>query len=133
MSIPTDCHDCEHLKSFDEPHEAGQLCALADQIAAFNIADGTVIDPPNWCPLKLEAIAPNYRKEVITIKHSSLPPPNESKYSRTCTVCNEGLLLMRRDKTTLILQPEDNCLLCGQSYFYEDIEDVRATDWARKR
>lgn len=131
MSIPTDCHDCEHLKSFDEPHEAGQLCTLADRIVAFNLADGTVIDPPNWCPLRLDAIAPNYRKEVITVKHSSLPRGSDTFYPRKCPVCSEGVLLMRRDKTTLILQAEDNCLLCGQSYFYEDIDEIRKNDWAK--
>lgn len=38
-----------------------------------------------------------------------------------CPVCNDGLLLMKRDFTSFNLLSDDRCISCGQSFIYTDI------------
>ena len=40
---------------------------------------------------------------------------------RLCPVCEEGVLLGRRDDETLEMLKTDNCILCGQSFVYNDL------------
>lgn len=77
-----------------------------------------------WMPKNLEA-------PPIKVKHANLASlTDRSRYARKCPVCEEGTLLMCREKDTLVLREDDRCLLCGQTVIYEDIDDVRKHDWA---
>ena len=52
----------------------------------------------------------------------------ESKYKSKCPKCSDGLLLMRRDSVTCRLQDFDNCISCGQTFLYLDIDDLRKAE-----
>jgi len=68
----------------------------------------------------------NADKPVREVKHSALERAStESLYRSHCPVCEEGVLLVRRDSKTAKLLAEDNCIRCGQRYKYLDIETLR--------
>jgi uncharacterized protein (DUF983 family) len=70
-------------------------------------------------------------KPAIKIKHADLESRGtKTQLARICPTCKEGTLLMHRNPTSLVLKKDDYCILCGQSYEYTDIEDVRNQDWA---
>jgi len=62
----------------------------------------------------------NFRKKPIKIKHASLERTDSSIYRSKCTVCEEGILPMRRKKDST-LSNKDNCMFCGQPFIYTDI------------
>lgn len=66
------------------------------------------------------------KNKVLVIKHAELERASDSSLFRSkCPVCKEGLLLVQRDQVTLKLVEYDNCILCGQLFRYEDIEEIR--------
>lgn len=78
-----------------------------------------------------DVVAINADKPAIKVQHADLEARgSKTQYARVCPTCKEGTLLMHRNPTTLMLAPDDYCILCGQSYEYTDIEDVRNQDWA---
>jgi len=40
---------------------------------------------------------------------------------RICPICEDGVLLGRRDNETLEMLKTDNCILCGQRFVYKDL------------
>jgi hypothetical protein len=68
----------------------------------------------------------SYHCPPIHVKHAELERLNdESMFRSRCPQCKEGMLMVRRDQTTLALLPLDNCCLCGQHYIYDDIDSLR--------
>lgn len=68
--------------------------------------------------------ASNLRAPVLDVRHAQLERSDDSPYRSVCPMCHEGLLLMRRDPQTFILQDTDICCSCGQRFKYIDIEEV---------
>jgi uncharacterized protein (DUF983 family) len=76
-------------------------------------------------------VAVNTDKPAIEVKHADLESRGtKTQLSRVCPTCKEGTLLMHRNPNTLTLKENDYCILCGQSYVYTDIDEVRKLDWA---
>jgi hypothetical protein len=71
----------------------------------------------------LEALKPiiNLDKPVLEIKHADLSSWDDSLYERKCPVCDDGLLLVRRNFNTLVLEEYDMCVACGQRVRYLNI------------
>lgn len=67
----------------------------------------------------------NINKPAIKVRHSELQRDGDSKYRSQCPVCKVGLLLMERDRITFQLKETDRCTHCGQSFIYEDIQEIR--------
>lgn len=70
----------------------------------------------------------NIRKVTKKVRHVDLPliEGSDSMFRRKCPTCEEGILCVRRDPHDgFRLSAFDNCLLCGQTYFYTDIDDLR--------
>jgi len=61
------------------------------------------------------------RFNPIITKYSDLIPVGRDTYKVECPMCDEGVLLLRRDPVTWHLLPDDNCISCGQSFHYVDI------------
>ncbi len=58
----------------------------------------------------------------VIVKHAALQRAEpDSPHKSICPACKVGLLLMRRNKTTFLLENKDNCILCGQMVEYSDI------------
>lgn len=69
-------------------------------------------------------IVQNYHRGIIKVKHAELKRvSSESDFKSVCPVCDEGMLLMRRDPSSLHLCKDDNCVLCGTRFEYTDLED----------
>lgn len=64
----------------------------------------------------------NIDEPVMFVSHSKLERSGDSLYRSECPVCLKGVLLMKRNEKTLHLEDHDNCILCGQRVFYEDLE-----------
>ncbi len=83
----------------------------------------------------MTVVGENIEAPLKQVNHADLPFlewNKESLYARKCPTCENGSLLMRRDRANdLILQSVDICLFCGQTYEYLDIKDVRRKDWAQ--
>jgi len=61
----------------------------------------------------------NIDSPVIEVEHASLTrASNESLYRSFCPVCKEGILLLRRDSTSIKLMRDDYCTLCAQHIRY---------------
>jgi len=66
----------------------------------------------------------NINEPVLIVSHSKLKRSGDSLYRSECPACLKGVLLMKRNEETLHLEDYDNCILCGQVVFYEDLEDA---------
>jgi len=68
----------------------------------------------------------------IHVKHSELGrTASNSAYRSECPMCEVGLLLVMRDDETFKLKAEDRCLLCGQKFVYDDIDEMREKDFVK--
>ena len=74
-------------------------------------------------------LPPNYSAAPIHVKHAELERSDESPYRSVCPACKEGVLLVGRDDE-MKLMAVDNCILCGQTFVYDDIEEMRKMDWS---
>jgi len=64
-------------------------------------------------------------EEPIHVKHADLTRSEaDSMFKSECPVC-DGMLLVARDQRTFELRAEDRCILCGQRFVYDDIEELR--------
>ena len=71
----------------------------------------------------------NIEEPVIAVDHATLECADDSSWwRRVCPKCKLGTLLVRRDAKTYVLSAEDRCVLCGQSFVYNDIEGMRKKD-----
>jgi predicted RNA-binding Zn-ribbon protein involved in translation (DUF1610 family) len=60
------------------------------------------------------------------VKHAELVSLSyDSIYKKVCPACDDGMLLVTRNQKTLELSAEDRCILCGQQFIYDDIEEMR--------
>ncbi len=62
----------------------------------------------------------NYHRPVMKVKHADLKRYSESDFKTICPMCEEGLLLVHRDQTTLELLRHDHCTGCAQQVYYID-------------
>lgn len=62
----------------------------------------------------------NIGKKPIHVNHEDLKRVGESAFKSECPVCKDGILTVLRNPVTLELSKSDNCLLCGQSFVYDD-------------
>jgi len=67
---------------------------------------------------------------AMEVEHYRLDPADRlsNKWASACPVCGDGMLMVRRDPQSRVLQDIDNCLLCGQVVIYADIAQMRAND-----
>ena len=62
---------------------------------------------------------------VIEVVHSELTRYGDSAYKSCCPSCETGILLMRRDSETLVLEEYDTCSFCYRRFRYTDIDQLR--------
>jgi uncharacterized protein (DUF983 family) len=74
----------------------------------------------------IDIVGKNINEPIKKIKHSELLRTGDSAYRSACPECEEGTLLVMRDPNTFQLSPVDRCLLCGQTFEYVDIKEMRA-------
>ena len=75
--------------------------------------------------------AKNIHNPIKKVKHSLLERAGDSNYTSICSECKIGVLVVRRnEKKNFIIEEYDRCLLCGQAFEYEDIDELREMDWA---
>ena len=69
----------------------------------------------------------NKGSPVKRVRHSELErfDPVGSLFKSVCPECQDGILLVQRNLETLELEGIDNCIHCGQTFVYVDIEDMR--------
>lgn len=67
----------------------------------------------------------NLDKPVLEVLHAALKRWGGSFFKSKCPACGDGLLMVRRDNVTLVLQEFDNCVACGQQVRYLDIKEMR--------
>lgn len=73
-----------------------------------------------------EALAgSNIRQPVLNVYFRSLKSlSDESEYKRECPACNVGFVAIRRNQDAPFFMRNNGwCLLCGQQFIYNDIED----------
>lgn len=62
-------------------------------------------------------------------RHLKYREEAKDKRYAVCSVCNNGILMLGRDQSTLILSDLCWCCLCGQGFVVDDIEEIRSKDW----
>jgi len=67
------------------------------------------------------------------VYHAELEPADDGLYKSMCPVCGEGILLVMRGQSNLELLDTDRCILCGQTYIYQDIEEMKKPGYKRKK
>ena len=71
----------------------------------------------------------NFAKPIIAVYWSQLRPSTpEQSWKRDCPFCENGLLLVGRDRKTMVFEEIDGCIRCGQRVLYLDIEKMRARE-----
>ena len=71
----------------------------------------------------------NIDKDSIEVEHKNLIRFNDdSMFRSNCPVCEDGILLVRRDNETFKLLAEDRCIACGQRVIYTDIDELQKGD-----
>lgn len=71
-------------------------------------------------------IPDNHKNPPIQIAHAELERYDEGAFKSKCMRCEKGILLVRRlQDYPYTLLPDDNCIACGQTYVYLDIERLR--------
>jgi len=68
----------------------------------------------------------NVDKPAIRVRHAALERVSEdSDFKSVCPVCEDGILLMHRDKDHgFKLKAVDTCMSCGQMFIYIDIDEL---------
>jgi hypothetical protein len=65
----------------------------------------------------------NVNKPPIHVNHADLIRASDNSiYRSDCPVCEAGVLVVGRDLETFELIAEDRCLLCAQTFIYDDID-----------
>lgn len=67
----------------------------------------------------------NSNKTPLYVNFYELERYDDSSFRSNCPVCHSGLLTMIRCSDTGQLLQQDNCVLCGQLFIYNDIDLVR--------
>ncbi len=65
----------------------------------------------------------------LEVKHKELKTPehSDSMFRKECPNCETGLLMVKRNATTLALEKDDNCTYCGRRFTYTDIKENSIT------
>ena len=66
----------------------------------------------------------NAFKPPRNVKHAELKRVGESDFKSKCPVCDDGILLVKRDVTTLKVLADDICISCGQQFHYTDAKKI---------
>ena len=69
-------------------------------------------------------IKANFLKRPINVRHQDLQRAGESDYRSKCPKCEDGVLLMGRDRATFELLADDNCTSCGRRFHYTDLSQT---------
>lgn len=93
----------------------GQAMALLDRFSGRGNAGFNIGNPP------------------MEVRHAELEPADDGLFKSMCPVCGEGTLLVMRDQKSLELLDTDRCILCGQTYIYLDIEEMKKPGYKRKK
>ncbi len=72
----------------------------------------------------------NINAKVIEVRHADLERynPEDSAYKSECPECEDGVLLVLRDRSTGELLEYDRCIGCGQLVRYLDIEKLKGCE-----
>jgi len=71
----------------------------------------------------------NIEEPIMAVDHATLEHADSFSYwRRNCPKCKVGELLVMREDVTYALSGADRCVLCGQRFVYNDIEDLRKKD-----
>lgn len=72
----------------------------------------------------------HFGKRMKQVRHQDLTRAarDGSGLASNCPTCKQGVLLMRRNPRTLVLEEWDLCVLCGQQFIYQDIASLREKD-----
>lgn len=62
----------------------------------------------------------NRRSSVLSLFHSALQRFGDGVFKSKCPVCDDGVLLVKRDRASLAVTPFDHCVSCGQKVNYLD-------------
>jgi len=69
-------------------------------------------------------------KNLIYVRHSDLKRSGASAFRSICPSCKTGVLLVRRiQKGSFKLSRLDNCIQCGQEFFYTDDDSLESQDF----
>lgn len=69
-----------------------------------------------------KAIIKRRANNLMEVRHQDLKrADSDSPYVSKCISCNDGVLLMRRNQESGILEILDFCCLCGQAVKYTDV------------
>ena len=79
-------------------------------------------------PKQKSKLMANYGQKAISLYHADLSPFEKGTWKSECPVCEDGLLLVGRDKNTTELEELDRCCRCAQEVRYADILTMRARD-----
>jgi len=77
------------------------------------MSDLTAGEPLSWG---------NVNKPVVKVLHQNLTRVNEDSIRVWCPVCEHGLLPTTASLGSLELFRLDRCVLCGQQFWYMDVE-----------
>jgi len=69
-------------------------------------------------------VGTNLNKAPIHLRHADLERVGGSQFKSVCPACMVGILPVRRNQEDMKIEPIDNCLLCGQTVFYDDFLEV---------
>ena len=71
----------------------------------------------------------NINEPAYHIAHKDLERYDDrSAFRSVCPVCEKGILLVRRDASTMQLEEDDYCTHCAQHIIYSDIDELREND-----
>ena len=65
----------------------------------------------------------NFFQEPIHVNHADLERMGDSIFKSVCPKCKDGVLLVNRDQRTLGIVKKDRCILCAQSFIYDDFKE----------
>jgi hypothetical protein len=68
--------------------------------------------------------------EPTHVRYANLTRAFPDSNASLCPLCHangrDGLLLLERDRTTLLLVNRDSCTLCGTLFVYDDFATIQA-------
>lgn len=74
-------------------------------------------------PFNIEGYIETSKLPPLEVRHKNLKRVQEdSAFKSECPSCETGLLLVKRNMETFVVENEDICTHCGQRFKYIDIE-----------
>lgn len=105
---------------------------LADLLknSGIDLSNGVVLvvatdDTPVTSLANEDELPANLKRPVIRLYYADLEKGTSDGLKRECPFCEEGMLLLRRGDDDHLLAT-DQCIGCGQSVQYMDIDELRS-------